>query len=279
MLDTKSGLFASKSCILATGGMASPKTGSDGSGYIYAKALGHTVKKPLPALTALMAEAGWLKQTAGVRADASVSLLVDGTYVAQDTGEVQLTDYGISGIPVFQVSRYASLALDEKQRVEAVLDFAPEYTEDALREFLKNQMTQVSGDMTWKELLSGIVNEKLAAMLCAQKHLGERTIASVNETKRRQLQRELIHLLKQVKLTVKGTKDFSFAQVTCGGIPVEELTEQMESRKVPGLYFAGEIVDVDGICGGYNLQWAWSSGTVAGRQAALHCKVRNKDAK
>ncbi len=279
VLVTKSGLFASKSCILATGGMASPKTGSDGSGYIYAKALGHTVKKPLPALTALTADAGWLKQTAGVRADASVSLLVDGTCVAQDTGEVQMTDYGISGIPVFQVSRYASLALDEKQRVEAVLDFAPEYTEDALREFLKNQMTQVSGNITWKELLSGIVNEKLAAMLCAQKHLGERTIASVNETKRRQLQREQIHLLKQVKLTVTGTKDFSFAQVTCGGIPVEELTEQMESRKVPGLYFAGEIVDVDGICGGYNLQWAWSSGTVAGRQAALRCKVRNKDAK
>jgi len=252
--------------------MASPKTGSDGSGYIYAKAFGHTVKKPLPALTALMAEAGWLKQTAGVRADASVSLFVDGTCVAQDTGEVQMTDYGISGIPVFQVSRYASLALEENQRVEAVLDFAPEYTEEELRSFLKGQLTQVSGEETWKEVLSGIVNEKLAAMLCAQKHLGERTIASVNETKRRQLQRELVHLMKQIKLTITGTKGFPFAQVTCGGIPVEELTGQMESKKVPGLYFAGEIVEVDGICGGYNLQWAWSSGTVAGKSAAMHCK-------
>ena len=281
VLDTKNGIFASKSCILATGGMASPKTGSDGSGYIYAKTLGHTVKKPLPALTALTAETGWLKQTAGVRADAKVSLLVDGTCVAQDTGEVQMTEYGVSGIPVFQVSRYASLALEENQRVEVVLDFAPEYTEDALREFLKDQVAQVSGDKTWKELLAGIVNEKLAVMLCTQKHLGERTIASVSEAKRRQLQRELVHLLKQVKLSVNGTKGFSFAQVTCGGIPVEELTEQMESKKVPGLFFAGEIVDVDGICGGYNLQWAWSSGTVAGRQAALYCrtrtdKVRNK---
>ena len=78
----------------------------------------------------------------------------------------------------------------------------------------------------------------------------------------------MIHLLKQVKLTIKETKGFSFAQVTCGGIPVEELTGQMESRKVQGLYFAGEIVDVDGICGGYNLQWAWSSGAVAGRSSA-----------
>ncbi len=272
VLDTKNGMFASKSCILTTGGMASPKTGSDGSGYIYAKALGHTVKKTLPALTALTADASWLKQTAGVRADASVSLFVDGTCVAQDTGEVQMTDYGISGIPVFQVSRYASLALDESQRVEAVLDFAPEYTEEELRSFLKEQLTQISGEETWKEVLSGIVNEKLAAMLCTQKHLGERTIASVNETKRRQLQRELVHLLKQVKLTITGTKGFSFAQVTCGGIPVEELTKQMESKKIPGLFFAGEIVDVDGICGGYNLQWAWSSGTVAGKSAAMHCK-------
>ena len=274
VLDTKSGMFVSKSCILATGGMASPKTGSDGSGYIYAKTMGHTVKKPLPALTALIADAGWLKQTAGVRADALVSLLVEGACVAQDTGEVQMTDYGISGIPVFQVSRYASLALEEKQRVEVLLDFAPEYTKEELCDFLKTQLTQATAEETWKDVLAGIINEKLAAMLCAQKHLGERTIASVNEKKREQLQREMIHLLKQVKLTIKETKGFSFAQVTCGGIPVEELTGQMESRKVQGLYFAGEIVDVDGICGGYNLQWAWSSGIVAGRSASLYCKTR-----
>lgn len=101
--------------------MASPKSGSDGSGYIYAKSFGHTVKKPLPALTALMAEANWLKETTGVRADATVKLYVDGSCVAEDTGEVQMADYGISGIPAFQVSRYAAVALDRKQCVTATL--------------------------------------------------------------------------------------------------------------------------------------------------------------
>ena len=110
--------------------------------------------------------------------------------------------------------------------------------------------------------------KKIAGMLCGQKHLGERKIASIPEAKNRQLLREFAHLLKQVKLPVTGVRGFQFAQVTCGGIPVTELTEQMESDRVAGLYFAGELVDVDGMCGGYNLQWAWSSGAVAGRAAA-----------
>ena len=269
VLDTKSGEFTSCSCVLATGGMAAPKTGSDGSGYIYAKSLGHNVHTPVPALTALLAEKSWLKQTAGVRADASVTLFIDGTKAAEDTGEVQMTDYGISDIPVFQVSRYASLALENGQRVEAVLDFAPEYTAEELHVFLKQQAAVATENENWKELLSGIVNEKIAGMLCAQKHLGERSVCSVGESKRRQLLKELVRLIKETRLPVTGTKGFAFAQVTCGGIPTDELTGQMESLKVAGLFFAGEIVDVDAICGGYNLQWAWSSGVVAGRNAAL----------
>lgn len=266
--DTKSGSFFAARCILATGGMASPKTGSDGSGYIYAKSFGHTVNTPLPALTALMAEANWLKETSGVRADAAIKLYVDGTCVAEDTGEVQMADYGISGIPVFQVSRYAAIALNEQRHVSAAIDFVPEYTEEKLREFLKQQLDTASAEESWKMLLSGVVNEKIAGMLCGQKHLGERKIASIPEAKNRQLLREFAHLLKQVKLPVTGVRGFQFAQVTCGGIPVTELTEQMESDRVAGLYFAGELVDVDGMCGGYNLQWAWSSGAVAGRAAA-----------
>ena len=182
--DTKSGSFFSTCCILATGGMASPKSGSDGSGYIYAKSFGHTVKKPLPALTALMAEANWLKETTGVRADATVKLYVDGSCVAEDTGEVQMADYGISGIPAFQVSRYAAVALDRKQCVTATLDFVPEYTEEQLRDFLKQQLDVASAEESWKMLLSGIVNEKIASMLCVQKHLGERKIASIPKAKK-----------------------------------------------------------------------------------------------
>ena len=157
----------------------------------------------------------------------------------------------------------------------ATLDFVPEYTEEQLRDFLKQQLDVASAEESWKMLLSGIVNEKIAGMLCAQKHLGERKIASIPKAKNRQLLREFAGLLKQVKFPITGVRGFQFAQVTCGGIPVTELTKQMESERVEGLYFAGEIVDVDGMCGGYNLQWAWSGGAVAGT-AAAEKSVRRK---
>ena len=144
-----------------------------------------------------------------------------------------------------------------------------------MRDFLKQQLDVASAEESWKMLLSGIVNEKIASMLCAQKHLGERKIASIPKAKNRQLLREFADLLKQVKFPITGVRGFQFAQVTCGGIPVTELTKQMESERVEGLYFAGEIVDVDGMCGGYNLQWAWSGGAVAGT-AAAEKSVRRK---
>lgn len=167
VFDTKNGTFQAKSCILATGGKAAPKTGSDGSGYIYAKSFGHQIETPLPALTALYADAKWLKQTSGVRADATVSLFVENQCVAEDTGEVQFADYGISGIPVFQVSRYASIALAQRQSVRAELDFIPDYPAEQIEVFLSKQIANASVHESWQQLLSGIVNEKLAGMLCA----------------------------------------------------------------------------------------------------------------
>ncbi len=266
IFDTKSGIFQSKSCILATGGKAAPKTGSDGSGYIYAKSFGHEIATPLPALTALYADAKWLRQTSGVRADATVSLFIENQCVAEDTGEVQFADYGISGIPVFQVSRYASIALAQGQSVRAELDFIPEYSAEQMETFLQKQIASASEHESWQQLLSGVVNEKLAGMLCAGLHA--KHVSDIPEKRRFAAIKKLMQALKRTTLTITDTRGFDFAQVTCGGVPLKELTEEMESRLVPGLYFAGEIVNVDGICGGYNLQWAWSSGTVAGKNAA-----------
>lgn len=266
VFDTKNGTFQAKSCILATGGKAAPKTGSDGSGYIYAKSFGHQIETPLPALTALYADAKWLKQTSGVRADATVSLFVENQCVAEDTGEVQFADYGISGIPVFQVSRYASIALAQRQSVRAELDFIPDYPEEQIEVFLSKQIANASVHESWQQLLSGIVNEKLAGMLCAGLHA--KHVSDIPEKRRPAAIKKLMQALKRTTLTITDTRGFDFAQVTCGGVPLNELTEEMESRLVSGLYFAGEVVNVDGICGGYNLQWAWSSGTVAGKNAA-----------
>lgn len=256
-IETKTGDFLTKTCILAAGGMAFPKSGSDGSGYIYAKQLGHTCVDPLPALVPLLAQAFWLKQTAGVRAEASVTLYVNDKCVDTDTGEVQFTDYGISGIPVFQVSRYASRALAEGNCVEAVLDLLPEYSMEQTARLLRVQRSKKNKSCTLQEILAGFVNEKLARML-------SETIKDHNTVTAEDLARSM----KQIRLPVTGTKGFMQAQVTAGGILTEEVqAETMESKLVKGLYFAGEILDIDGKCGGYNLQWAWSSGYCAGTHA------------
>lgn len=216
VFDTKSGTFQAKSCILATGGKAAPKTGSDGSGYIYAKSFGHQIETPLPALTALYADAKWLKQTSGVRADATVSLFVENQCVAEDTGEVQFADYGISGIPVFQVSRYASIALAQRQSVRAELDFIPDYPAEQIEVFLSKQIANASVHESWQQLLSGIVNEKLAGMLCAGLHA--KHVSDIPEKRRPAAIKKLMQALKRTTLTITDTRGFDFAQVTCGGV-------------------------------------------------------------
>lgn len=268
-LQTKSGDFTARTCILATGGKASPKTGSDGSGYIYAEKLGHTLHKPLPALVPLISDAVWLKETAGVRCDAAVTLLVNGNLAAADTGEVQLTDYGISGIPVFQVSRYASVALEEKCSVTAVLDFLPELSEEEIRSILVNCLSSSGVEKSWEELLSGLVNQKIDTMICRKLRLPQKSVVSQPRKVWLHQLGQIVRELKGTSVSITKTKNFDQAQVTCGGIPVDEICpDDLQSRLVPGLFFAGEIIDVDGICGGYNLQWAWSSGYVAGIHAA-----------
>ena len=268
-VQTKSGHFYSAACVLAAGGKASAKTGSDGSGYIYAKKLGHTIHEPLPALVPLVSDDTWLKDTKGVRADARVTLMADGEEIASDTGEVQMTDYGISGIPVFQVSRFASVALKLGRETTAKLDFLPEISETDLREVLQRQAAVYEKQKNWEEILSGLVNAKLAAMVCRRLHMSSEPIIFKNKD---QKEKQLLSLSRQLKGTfvhIVKTKGFEQAQVTCGGIAVEEIQSgTMESALVSGLFFAGEIVDVDGICGGYNLQWAWASGYCAGIHAA-----------
>ena len=251
--------------ILSTGSKAAPVTGSDGSGYDLAKKLGHRIVPVLPALVQLRCEGSFFKSIAGVRVNGGVSVWSRGECIARDTGEIQLTEYGISGIPVFQVSRYAARLLHEKKKAEAVLDFMTDFTEEQTGAFLSAR-AKTRPDKPAEMFLIGLFHKKLSDLWVRMSEIPRRKRAgdlSENEIKR------LVDLIKNFRVRITETNSFEQAQVCCGGVDTAEVNpETLESLYVPGLYFAGELLDVDGMCGGYNLQWAWSSGYVSGRCAA-----------
>ena len=254
--------FRADRVILCCGGMAAPATGSDGNGYELAKAFGHSVIQPLPALVPLYGESGPLKKAAGVRTDGRITLLVNGKEAASDTGELQITDYGISGIPVFQVSRFASVGLEKGEQVEARISFLPEYEEP---ESFLAQVWKKCGDTL--SILNGLFPEKLSMALLKKAGIVLHAPMERIPEKKRKL---LTEMITAYPMTVTKTGGFDRAQVTAGGVRLSEVElRTMESKLVPGLQFAGEILDVDGICGGYNLQWAWASGVLAGKRGNL----------
>ena len=251
--------------ILCAGSKAAPTTGSDGSGYDLAKKLGHRILPVLPALTALKCEEKFFKSIAGVRANGSVSIWSGGECIAKDTGEIQLTDYGISGIPVFQVSRYASKLLYEKKEMDAVLDFMPDFTKEQTNAFLRAR-AKTRPDKSAEMFLIGLFHKKLCDLwirlseIPRQRKTGELTEDEIAR---------LTDLIKEFRVRVRETNPYDKAQVCCGGVDTREVDpETLESVYVPGVYFAGEILDVDGMCGGYNLTFAWASGYVAGKAAS-----------
>ena len=250
-----------KKLILCCGGKAAPKTGSDGSGYKYAKELGHPVIKVIPALVQLICKESFYKELQGVRCNATVKVMVDNNKIAEDTGEVQLTGYGISGIPVFQISRLVKRHIDKGNCPVVSLDFVNEYNHKELFTFIKNNV-DTHPDMELSQALSGILNKKLAIVIIKECNLKPSTkcfnITTDNIT-------YLVDKIKDFRVVPKDTNGFDNAQVCAGGVSLNEVNlDTMESKLVKGLYFAGEILDVDGKCGGYNLTWAFASGKVAG---------------
>ncbi len=232
--------------IVSIGGCAS--VNDDGHTLIknIADCYGISYIKQLPSLVALKLKNERLSIWAGVRTDASVSLYIDEKYITSEKGEVQLTNNGISGIPIFQISRYAVKALDDHKSVNILIDFLPSYSEKEINSFISKMQSRYK-DKPLKNILSGIIPEKLALFITELK-----TKQSVDR------------LLKSCSFKVTGFGDFKTAQCTSGGIALTEINESLEAVKCPGLYFTGEALDVDGKCGGYNLQWAWSTGWIAG---------------
>lgn len=253
------------SVILACGSKAAPVTGSDGSGYQLAKLLGHRIVPVLPALVQLRCAEKFYKSISGVRVQGTVEIYADDISLASDTGEIQLTNYGISGIPVFQVSRYAAKAIYQKQSVTAVLNFMPDMNKDEFLSFLQERIT-LRPHKTLDEFFTGIFPKKLCELWIRLSRLPKEM--RVSDLSGEQLEK-LVLLIQHLRTHIKETNAFEQAQICCGGVDTTEINpDTLESNYVPGIYFAGELLDVDGICGGYNLQWAWSSGFVAGKEAA-----------
>lgn len=253
------------SVILACGSKAAPVTGSDGSGYQLAKLLGHRIVPVLPALVQLRCAEKFYKSISGVRVQGTVEIYADDISLASDTGEIQLTNYGISGIPVFQVSRYAAKAIYQKQSVTAVLNFMPDMNKDEFLSFLQERIT-LCPHKTLDEFFTGIFPKKLCELWIRLSRLPKEM--RVSDLSGEQLER-LVLLIQHLRTHITETNAFEQAQICCGGVDTTEINpDTLESNYVPGIYFAGELLDVDGICGGYNLQWAWSSGFVAGKEAA-----------
>ncbi len=262
--DQKQYRYQGKNLILAAGGCASPQLGSDGSGYQLAKALGHTIIRPLPALVQLKSPNKSCKTVSGVRTIARVTAIADGKQLSEEVGEVIFTDYGISGIPVLQVSRFIAKALDDGRKTWLELDFLKDIKQEELMVILKKRISH-NPDLTYEEMLIGLLNHKLNYILI--KEAGSDPTMKVSHVAEKELI-ALIRQMKEFKLVINATNSFEQAQVCAGGVSTGQINpDSMESLLHKGLYFAGELVDVDGTCGGYNLQWAWSSGFVAGTAA------------
>lgn len=260
--------YRADAVILATGSKAASKLGSDGSGYSLAKKLGHSIIPVVPALVQLRCKETYFKALAGVRLQGKVHLHVNEKEVASDMGEIQLTDYGISGIPVFQVSRFASRAIYEKKKVEAVLDFMPDLSEKDFCSFIQKRIV-TRPEKKMEDFFTGVINKKVSQVILK--------IANIRNTQKAgtlgidEITR-IVKAVKEFRTEVIAANSYDQAQICAGGVNTKEISaETMESLFVRNLYFAGEIMDVDGICGGYNLQWAWSSGYLAGK-GAVHAK-------
>ena len=264
-IRTDQGNYITDKVILATGSKASKVLGSDGSGYSIAKSLGHHIIPVVPALVQLKVKNHPFTKASGVRTDVTVTAVVDGEHIASDTGELQITNYGISGIPVFQISRYIAKALYYKQKAEVEIDFLPQMSDRELEDYLWNRRVDRM-NMTAVEFLMGIFNQKLIPRLLELS--GIKAGKKVSEMDRQTIVK-LSRICKHTIVSISDTNGFDNAQICAGGVSLKEINEKtMESAYADGLYIVGELLDVDGICGGYNLQWAWSTGMIAGKHAA-----------
>lgn len=261
IIETQTETFKADILVIATGAKASPKTGSDGNGYLLAKKLNHTIINPLPALVQLKTTGDFLKAWSGVRTDVKVFSREDNNIIGMEEGEIQLTDYGVSGICIFNLSSNIARGLSQNKKEELIINFLP-FIEGSAKEWLEEREKYIT-KTTISNQLESILNYKLVQVILNKSKINKTAYyEDLTETEKTTLLKNLTNFT----ITITGTNSFDNAQVTSGGIPLTEINlKTMESKLIKNLYFAGEILDVDGKCGGYNLGFAWLTGLIIGK--------------
>ncbi len=251
--------------IVAGGGKSASVQGSDGSCYKILEHLGHTKTPLYPALCGLTTNEKGLNMLKGVRAECKASLVTKTHLLGEESGEVQFTDKAVSGIPVMNLSHLCK----DKKDIYLKLDLCEDISENELSEHL-NSIKRTSPNKELETVLSGIVNSKLGFAVMNKLNIKPRS--KIGQVTQRELS-GLCDTLKSFEISILGTKGFDSAQITCGGIKTDEVNpETMMSKIVNGLFICGEILDIHGDCGGYNLHLAWTTGRIAGNAAYEYLK-------
>ena len=259
--DESNELIQCEKLIIACGGISAPISGSDGSAYNLAKNFGHTLIDQVAGIVQLKLEHHSLKAISGVKFDGYTEVVSNGKSLRKEFGEILFTNYGISGPPILQISRTASYAVSKGNDVKIIVDIMPDKTEEEIEDFLEKHLSIFSNRAVVDSLI-GIVNKKLIPTLLrdAKVKAGHKPCYELTW----QEKKSLAKILKHWEFKCTDANGFTAAQVTAGGIDTKDIDPiTLESKLIKGLFFCGEVIDVDGDCGGFNLQWAWSSGFAA----------------
>lgn len=258
-IECENKTYTSKKLVLSTGGKSYPKTGSDGMGYSFLEKFGHTIVEPLPSLVQLTTDFSYLKEWDGVRSDVEIELFVDGKYLKKEVGEIQLTNYGVSGVCIFNLSNFITRKL-KNHKIELKINFVP-FIETLITPWM-NQYSKKNQSKKLGSLLEGFLNYKLVNIILKVSKLDKNRYYQELSNEEKLV---LCKNLRSLSITITGTKSFDSAQITSGGVKLSEIdSSTMESLLVPNLHVIGELLDMNGICGGYNLTVCWISGILAG---------------
>ncbi len=249
--------------LIATGGLATPSLGSSESGYEFAKIFNHNIIKPFASLVQVVSNTSFLKLVSGVKINGFIKVLIDKKEVNSTYGDILFTNYGLSGSAVLDISRSVSLGVLQKKNIEIILDLFSLLSKDELLSLLQKRV-KFANDKNIEFWLEGLINKKLTSIIVKNANLRS-DIKFAKELNKKDLLK-IVYAIKNMKLNIIDTKGFKSAEVSAGGVDVRDINPQtMESKLQKGIFFGGEVIDIDGDCGGYNLQWAWASGFIAGK--------------
>lgn len=261
--------FDADAVILASGGSAAPACGTDGSLLAMLREMGYQVKPPKPALCPIPTDPQRVRALKGIRVRAAVSAKYRGDTLKTEVGELQFTENALSGICVFNLSRLAAM---RGTALTIAVDLLPGFTEAESTQLLEN-LCAVRGELPFGDFLSGVLPKRVGEQV-AKQCFGTASAAAGDILRDHAQRAKLLRLLRSWEFPVTEQAAFSQAQVTAGGVAGQCVTKTLESKLHAGLYFCGELLDIDGDCGGYNLAWAWASGETAGRTAGSGIAAR-----